>query len=80
MKMHANDLLTLANAVKAILDPLPNAWPEYKAKGLSERRFRWDVFHACVSRGLVSSHSLYSYLNDSHIDTALKSVVPCVEV
>ena len=36
-------------------------------------RFRWDVF-----RGLSWEEigHLYSYLNDSHIDTALRRIVP----
>ncbi len=37
-------------------------------------RFRWDLFNAS---GLTSyaCDSLYSYLNDEHIDTAMRCVV-----
>jgi hypothetical protein len=48
------------------------AWRDrYKADGLSDMRFRWDCLH--ISRFDVCS--LYAYLNDSHIDTALKRIV-----
>lgn len=42
--------------------------------GDPEKRFRWDLFRAC---GLVGwqCKTLYTYLDDSHIDTALKSAV-----
>ena len=44
---------------------------EYKKAGLSDMRFRWDCFHAanCYKK------ELYEYLNDTHIDTALKSII-----
>lgn len=36
-------------------------------------RLRWDLFHACgVSKWACDN--LYPYLNDSHIDTALKQI------
>lgn len=48
------------------------AWRDrYKVDGLSDMRFRWDCLH--ISRFDVCS--LYAYLNDSHIDTALKRIV-----
>ena len=38
------------------------------------KRFRWDLFRAA---GLItwSCDTLYPYANDTHIDTALRSVV-----
>lgn len=43
-----------------------------------EKRLRWDIFreaggleHFCT----ICSGGLYSYLNDNHIDTALKAVM-----
>jgi hypothetical protein len=46
----------------------------YAAAGHSDKRYRWDLFrHA----GLIGwcCDELYSYLNDEHIDTALRSIV-----
>ena len=51
----------------------------YVALGLSDERHRWDMFHhanACIlppNPCLVTA--LYAYLNDSHIDTALRYIV-----
>lgn len=36
------------------------------------QRFAWDVFNAAY-RG--NRNDLYSYLNDTHIETALKSIL-----
>lgn len=38
------------------------------------KRFRWDLFNAAKLYNFASS-TLYDYLNDTHIDTALKQVV-----
>ena len=51
----------------------------YVALGLSDERHRWDMFwHACEhSKKLHGCFcaDLYEYLNDSHIDTALRYIV-----
>jgi hypothetical protein len=39
-----------------------------------DKRFRWDLFKAaCLVR--FTCENLYNYLNDDHIDTALKSII-----
>ena len=46
----------------------------YKAAGLSDMRYRWDLArHA----GLITYFCdvLYAYMNDNHIDTALRRLV-----
>ena len=40
-----------------------------------DKRYRWDLLHA--SRFPVTS--LYSYLDDTHIDTALRNIVRPLE-
>jgi hypothetical protein len=45
---------------------------EGKAKDI-EKRLRWDAFHAAKYGGILSE--LYSYMNDEHIDTALKKIM-----
>ena len=48
-----------------------------KTKDLN-MRFRWDLLH--VSNLYSWMHdTLYKYLDDKHIDTALKSIVPTIE-
>jgi hypothetical protein len=47
--------------------------PEYLAKGLTEKRWRWDLLWATVSSQWICDN-LYPYLNDDHIDTALKAI------
>lgn len=47
---------------------------EYKAKGLSEMRFRWDLLHV-ADRDFSIGRELYACgLNDEHIDSALKHI------
>jgi len=47
-------------------------------------RLRWTIFNAAdswlrmkfnTSRGIIDDLGLYEYLNDDHIDTALKKIV-----
>lgn len=38
------------------------------------KRFRWDLLHAARLTPWVCS-TLYPYMNDSHLDTALRAVV-----
>lgn len=58
----------------------------YKAAGLSDKRYRWDLFfYAEKKRNPNQPDSqwvcdvLYTYLNDNHIDTALRSIVKPLE-
>ncbi len=40
----------------------------------SEKRFRWDLMYMAKLTPFICSE-LYAYLNDDHIDTALRSIV-----
>ena len=71
MKMTPGDFLALEASVRAVLVARPNARADYRAYGLSDERFRWDVLRA-------SKHPtapLYKYLSDAHIDTALRAII-----
>jgi len=78
MKIKKSDLEILQNAIDKVIADNPNAAQDYKDNGLSEKRFRWDVLRATKlnvfgdGRGTHGDLNLYAYLNDSHIDTALK--------
>ena len=45
------------------------------------KRYRWDVLYASGlkigdGRGIPGDINLYAYLDDSHIDTALRTFIP----
>ena len=66
------------NQVKAAIASIPRELVlEHKSKELGkdkDMRFRWDLFIA-AKLSTFASDELYQYLNDDHIDTALKSVI-----
>lgn len=35
---------------------------------------RWDIFHACCRLDKTLLQHLYDYLNDGHIETAMKAI------
>ena len=50
--------------------------------GMTITRYCWGIFHSCLDRLLYNSvkdylflRSLYSYLKDDHINTALKNIL-----
>lgn len=47
---------------------------DYLVTGLSEQRWRWDWMHRVPGLNTWLCKNLYSYLNDDHIDTALKKI------
>lgn len=47
--------------------------PSYLARGLTEKRWRWDLFYAAGLSSWVCAN-IYPYANDEHIDTALRSI------
>lgn len=43
--------------------------------GLSDKRYRWDLVYAARLTPFICE-VLYKYLNDDHIETALRKIVP----
>lgn len=78
MKIHADDLAAMRAAVAPLDTPTIRAayasgdFPRASLCRDRDKRFRWDLLAA--SRFPVCD--LYAYLNDVHIDTALRSIVP----
>jgi hypothetical protein len=65
-----------AAIVDAVGDRLESVRAQYQARGLSDQRFRWDALWAVPAKVRDPlMKELYTYLNDSHIDTALKTIV-----
>lgn len=71
MKMTAAHYAELSNGLDAIRPLIIQAIPEYKAAGLSDMRLRWDATCKAGLTGWICNE-LYSYLDDNHIDTALR--------
>lgn len=69
--MTAEHYAELSSQLDTIRPLILQAMPEYKAAGLSDKRLRWDaIYRAGLSHWICDN--LYSYLNDDHIDTALR--------
>lgn len=49
---------------------------EGRAKDI-EKRLRWDLFYSATRA--VGFPNFYSYLNDDHIDTALRAIMKEIE-
>ena len=74
MKMTQEHYKIVENAMRKVMADNPTFTPElYQSKGKSAMFYRWDLFNNC---GLLdfTCHTLYTYLNDTHIDTALKQI------
>lgn len=69
MKMTTSDYQSVSQALDAIKPLLEKGWNDYQAAGLSPMRFRWDAVRAAK----IDVCQFYTYLNDSHIDTALRT-------
>ena len=50
---------------------------EGKAKNV-EKRLRWDIFYVCKLSNYACTE-LYTYLDDTHIDTALKHIMTTID-
>lgn len=83
MKMQAAHYAHILNAIAAI--PRDKAAAHKEALKSDPRvkdqamRYRWDLFWAVRQESKII-HELYQYLNDTHIDTALKSIVRELEL
>jgi len=73
---HYVELSEAINEVKANVETKYNStwfgmYDRYHSQGLSDTRFMWDILR-------VSSFNptrLYHYLNDNHIESALKRII-----
>lgn len=71
MKMTTEDYEELKLAIIDTLNQNPNMRAEYVKRGLSSMRYRWDVLWLSG----VKITKYYTYLNDDHIDTALRRML-----
>ena len=78
MKMRPEHFRALQTAIYALEEChfLDGIRVRYQALGRSPQRFRWDALGAIPGRVREPlMKELYAYLNDSHIDTALKEIL-----
>jgi hypothetical protein len=72
MKMIAEDFDRLREITSPFMTP--ESYAQYKELGRSDMRFRWDALYQAQEAFFVID-VLYRYLNDRHIDTALRRIM-----
>lgn len=78
MKMKSKDY----NALSAAITPLDTAERRdaYRSAGLTALRYRWDLVYAAFRPNVEGASlswfcdTMYDYLDDTHIDTALRKI------
>jgi hypothetical protein len=71
MKMTSTDYEELKLEIIDTLNENPNMRAEYEKLGLTNKRYRWDLLWLSG----VDVTKYYHYLNDDHIDTALRRLL-----
>ena len=80
MKMTPAHFDILRNAIAKIRKDEPDLRMIYTENGHTDMRFAWDMVH----RAKIGNHNtgtsfickeLYPYLNDTHIETALRKII-----
>ena len=75
MKMQSAHFDHIAAKINALDTPALRA--AYRDAGLSLKRYQWDITYKA---GLTAymCETLYQYLNDDHIQTALNRIIPAL--
>ena len=73
MKMKKIHYDYIRKEIKKSVKKHPDIKREYNTVIRFRKRVRWSVFWVAI-KGKWCNRVLYSYLNDNHIDTALKSI------
>lgn len=76
MKMKPEHFEHLRQQVGATLEQYKDQAYKYKGR---DKRWRWDLLYATKGLNAWICAELYSYLNDDHIDTALRQIVPPID-
>jgi len=88
MKITNADFLDLKTKLNATLDKVGREktieayesgnFPRSEFVKDLQTRFCFDVYHACYRENDGLMDKLYAYLNDDHIYTALKAILPAI--
>jgi len=73
MKMKKEHYEAISEAMAGCLRDIEKIKLRYEYGQLSMKRMRWDIMYHTVSSQWVCKN-LYPYLNDDHIDTALRKL------
>jgi len=81
MKMPAAAFADLRHLfeINNLLDPSCSVAESYRARKLTPMRYRWDRFWAIPfseRNNWFDDHMIYSSMDDTHIDTALRHLFP----
>jgi hypothetical protein len=81
MKIKPEDLVVMRECLRPFLEAnnRTEVVQGYIAANLSPKRLRWDLLYASKLKigdgvGIHGQVNLYAYLNDEHIDTALREL------
>lgn len=74
MKMKPEDYSRLETAISKVLSSHDATLQDYLDAGLTPKRFRWDALWRAVRLNWFDFGQMYDYLNDTHIDTALRKI------
>lgn len=75
MKMTTDHYNRLKTAIDSALQDHSTFISGSKALNHSPMRTRWDIFHLICDRdNYTLARELWAYLNDDHIDTALRKI------
>ena len=81
MKMTHEDFIRTQNLITSYVKD-HNIMPRSEYPGMNLTRYCWDIFHGTLDRLQYKSvsdylflRSLYDYLKDDHIDTALRKIL-----
>ena len=73
MKMKQEHYDYLEKKINAVIENDPFMYNAYMDEGLSHMRYNWDLLWEADLTDFTTN-DLYKYLNDTHIDTALRKI------
>lgn len=87
MKIKPEHYKVMKDAIDSLLASHPHLVDDYKYGRFHNstkvtdlnKRFRWDLLWICCAGGNFIPDVIYPYANDTHIDTALRNIVPTIE-
>jgi hypothetical protein len=78
MKMKTEDYQKLEKAIQVVIKNTEHSLSEileiYRKHKKSDEFIRWTLFHAANPGKSLPFRYLHDYLNDNHIDTALRKI------
>lgn len=76
MKITPEHMATLRGFIEPVIARVPIAGYRASNPTFSDKRVRWDYFHGAGQPALrFLCDTLYPYMNDTHMDTALRAIV-----